>query len=173
MISKKMVKALNKQLNFELYSAYVYLAMAANSNTMGLKGFSNWFHVQFQEELFHADRFYNYILDQDGEVELEQIEKPKKEYKDAYELFDETLTHEREVTKRIYELASLALEEKDHGTHSWLQWFITEQQEEEANVKDIKDKLKLAGSTGQGLFMINAELATRVYVQPTVPGSQA
>ena len=168
MISDSMNKALNKQLNFELYSAYVYLAMAANANTMGLKGFSNWFHVQFQEELFHADRFYNYILDQDGEAELEQIDKPKKEYKDAYDLFDETLKHEREVTRRIYELASLALTEHDHGTHSWLQWFITEQQEEEANVKDIKDKLKLAGSTGQGLFMINTELAARVYVQPTV-----
>ncbi len=172
MISKKMNEALNKQLNFELYSAYVYLAMAANADSMGLKGFSNWFHVQYQEELFHADRFYAYILEKEGEIELEKIDKPKKEYKDAYDLFEATQLHEREVTKRIYELASLALKEHDHGTHSWLQWFITEQQEEEANVKDIKDKLKLAGSTGQGLFMINTELAARVYVQPTVTTPQ-
>lgn len=169
MISDKMNEALNKQLNFEFYSAYVYLAMAANSDHMGLKGFSNWFYVQYQEEMFHAQRFYQYIMDRDGVVELEKIDKPQKSYKDTYELFEATKKHEQEVTRRIYELSSLALEEKDHGTHNWLLWFINEQIEEEANVRDILDKLKLAGSTGQGLFMINTELAARVFVQPVIP----
>lgn len=165
MISDKMCKALNKQLNFEYYSAYVYLAMSAHADSVGLKGFANWFFAQYQEELMHAMKFFDYIMDR-GEVELESIEKPRKTYKDALEMFEETLKHEQEVTAKINDLASLALEEKDHATSSFLQWFINEQVEEEASVHDILDKIKLAGATGPGLFMINGELASRVYTPP-------
>lgn len=165
MVSDKMAKALNAQLNFELYSAYVYLAMSAHADNIGLKGFSNWFNAQYQEEMMHATKFFNYIMDR-SEVELEAIEKPRKEYKDALEMFEETLKHEQEVTARINELATLAIDEKDHATNTFLQWFINEQVEEEATVKEIIDKLKLAGGTGSGLFMINNELSSRTFTPP-------
>jgi len=165
MVSDKMAKALNSQLNFELYSAYVYLAMSAHADSVGLKGFANWFQVQYEEEMFHAMKFFNYIMDR-AEVELEQIDKPRKTYKDALEMFEETLKHEQEVTSRINELASLAIDEKDHATSTFLQWFINEQVEEEATVKEILDNLKLAGATGAGLFMINGELAARTFTPP-------
>jgi ferritin len=170
MVSEKMAKALNSQLNFELYSAYVYLAMSAHADAVGLKGFANWFNAQYQEEMMHATKFFNYIMDR-AEVELEAIEKPRKEYKDALEMFTETLKHEQEVTARINELASLAIEEKDHATSTFLQWFINEQVEEEATVKEIIDNIKLAGGTGQGLFMINSELATRTFTPPADPAA--
>ncbi|PLX69302.1 MAG: ferritin [Denitrovibrio sp.] len=165
MVSDKMAKALNAQLNFELYSAYVYLAMSAHADSVGLKGFANWFNAQYQEEMMHAMKFFNYIMDR-AEVELEQIDKPRKEYKDALEMFEETLKHEQEVTARINELATLAIDEKDHATNTFLQWFINEQVEEEATVKEILDKLKLAGATGPGLFMVNNELGTRTFAPP-------
>jgi len=162
MVSKKMAKALNDQLNYEFYSAYVYLAMSAHADNMGLKGIANWFDAQYQEESMHAMKFFNYIMDR-SEVELEAIEKPRKEYKDVVEMFEETLSHEQEVTLRINELATLADKEKDHATSAFLQWFINEQVEEEATVRDILDKLKLAGSSGSGLFMINNELGARTF----------
>jgi ferritin len=170
MVSDKMAKALNAQLNFELYSAYVYLAMSAHADNIGLKGFSNWFNAQYQEEMMHATKFFNYIMDR-SVVELETIEKPRKEYKDALEMFEETLKHEQEVTARINDLASLAIDEKDHATNTFLQWFINEQVEEESTVKEIIDKLKLAGGTGSGLFMINSELSTRVFTPPADPAA--
>jgi len=172
MVSDKMAKALNAQLNFELYSAYIYLAMSAHADSIGLKGFANWFNAQYQEEMMHATKFFNYIMDR-SVVELEAIEKPRKEYKDALEMFEETLKHEQEVTARINDLASLAIDEKDHATNTFLQWFINEQVEEESTVKEIIDKLKLAGGTGSGLFMINSELNTRVFTPPADPAVQA
>lgn len=172
MVSDKMAKALNAQLNFELYSAYVYLAMSAHADNVGLKGFANWFNVQYQEEMFHATKFLNYIMDR-SVVELEAVEKPRKEYKDALEMFEVTLKHEQEVTSRINDLATLAYEERDHATGTFLQWFINEQVEEEATVKDILDKLKLAGATGEGLFLINTELGSRVYTPPAATGPAA
>ncbi len=111
MASEKMNKALNAQLNFEYYSAYVYLAMAAHADDIGLKGISNWFNAQYQEEMMHATKFFNYIMDR-GVVELEAIEKPRKEYKDVLEMFEITLEHEQEVTAKINELATLAIDEK-------------------------------------------------------------
>ncbi|PLX65857.1 MAG: ferritin [Denitrovibrio sp.] len=165
MASDKMNKALNAQLNFEYYSAYVYLAMAAHADNIGLKGISSWFDAQYQEEMMHATKFLHYIMDR-GVVELETIEKPRKEYKDVLEMFEVTLEHEQEVTAKINDLATLAIEEKDHATNSFLQWFINEQVEEEATVKEILDKLKLAGTTGPGLFMVNNELGARTFAPP-------
>ena len=166
MISKKMEKALNEQLNFEMYSAYVYLAMSAHCESKGLKGFANWFYVQYQEEMMHAMKFYNFILDQSSEVELETVKKPKKDYDTLLSIFEETLEHEREVTKRIYKLVDLALDERDHGTNAFLQWFVTEQVEEEASVNQIIDKLKLVQGNGNGIFLLDTELAARVFTPP-------
>jgi ferritin len=166
MVSERMAKALNDQLNFEFYSAYVYLAMSAHADSIGLKGFASWFYAQYQEEQMHAMKFFEYLQDQSIAVELEAIEKPRKEYNDALEMFTETLKHEQEVTARINDLATLAVEEKDHATNSFLQWFITEQVEEEATVNEIIDKLKLAGTTGYGLFMVNNELGARTFSAP-------
>jgi ferritin len=162
MISEKMANALNAQLNFELYSAYVYLAMSTHADSIGLKGISKWFYAQYQEENMHAMKFLEYISDR-SEVELEAIEKPRKEYKDVIEMFEITLEHEQEVTAKINDLATLAEEEKDHATRSFLQWFIDEQVEEEATVNEILDDLKLAGTAGAGLFMINRELGARTF----------
>lgn len=161
-MTEKMTKALNAQLNFEYYSAYVYLAMSAHADSVGLKGISTWFDAQYQEEMMHATKFLHYIMER-GEVELEAIEKPRKEYKDVLEMFEVTLEHEQEVTARINDLATLAIEEKDHATSNFLQWFINEQVEEEATVNEILDDIKLAGSTGPGLFMINRELGARTF----------
>ncbi|WP_022851708.1 ferritin [Limisalsivibrio acetivorans] len=161
MVSKKMGKALNDQMNYEFYSAYVYLAMSADCESKGLKGFANWFYVQYQEETAHAMKFYNYILDQGIDVELDKMDKPKKSFKDLLEMYNETLSHEKEVTKRIYNLVDLALDERDHGTNAFLQWFVTEQVEEEASVNEILDQLKLVESSGNGIFMLDKELGQR------------
>lgn len=166
MISKKMANALNEQLNFEYYSAYVYKAMSAYSSFIGLAGFANWFEIQYQEEMLHAGKFYHYILDQSEQVELRQIDEPKKNFDNALEMFEETLDHEKEVTRRIYSLVDLALEERDHGTNAFLQWFVTEQVEEESTVNSILDKIKLVEGHPNGIFMINNELASRVFTPP-------
>ena len=166
MISKKMEKALNEQLNFELYSAYVYLAMSAHCENKGLKGVANWFLVQYQEEMTHSMKFYNFIMDQNAVVELETIKKPKKDYDTLLSLFEETLEHEREVTKKIYRLVDLAIDERDHGTNAFLQWFVTEQIEEEATVNSIIDKVKLVQGNGNGIFLLDSELASRVFTAP-------
>ncbi|HCW93130.1 MAG TPA: ferritin [Flexistipes sinusarabici] len=165
MISKKMEQALNKQLNNEFFSAYLYLAMSAWSENRGLKGFANWFYVQYQEENFHAMKFYTYLLDQGAEVDLLKIDKPETKFSSPLEAFEKTLEHEQFITKSIYELVDLALSEKDHATNAFLQWFITEQVEEEASVNEIIDNLKLVDGQGNGIFMIDKELGTRTFAQ--------
>jgi len=166
MISKKMEQALNKQLNNEFFSAYLYLAMSAWSENRGLKGFANWFYVQYQEENFHAMKFYTYLLDQGAEVDLLKIEKPETNFSSPLEAFEKTLEHEQFITKSIYELVDLAVSEKDHATNAFLQWFISEQVEEEASVNEIIDNLKLIDNQGNGIFMIDKELGTRTFTQP-------
>ena len=163
MLNEKMVDALNKQLNKEIYSAYLYLSMSAHSNFTGLKGFANWFMVQYQEEMVHAMKIYDYINDQGGRVKLMAIAQPPTEFGSPLDMFEKTLGHEKFVTKSINELVNLAIEEKDHATNIFLQWFVTEQIEEEANDNEIISKLKLIGKDDRGLFMIDKELATRVF----------
>lgn len=166
MLSKKMEAALNEQLNKELYSAYLYMSMSAYSTHIGLKGFANWFMVQYQEEMMHAMKFYNYINDQGGQVKLMAIDAPPTEFTSPLDMFDKTLKHEQFVTKRINNLVDLAIKEKDHATNIFLQWFITEQVEEEANGNDIITKLKLVGKKGDALLMLDKELAARVFTPP-------
>ncbi len=174
MLSERMVEALNKQVNREVYSAYLYLSMSAYSTFKELKGFANWFMVQYQEEMTHAMKIYDYINDQGGQVKLMAVQQPPTEFGSPLEMFEKTLEHEKFVTKCINDLVNLAIEEKDHATKIFLHWFVTEQIEEEANDNEIIAKLELVGKEGKGLFMIDKELATRVFTPPaTVSESEA
>ena len=174
MISKKMMDSINGQINRELYSAYLYISMAAYATSIGLKGFANWLQVQVQEELFHARKMYDYVNQQGGRVILKAIEEPPSDFKSPKDLFEKTLEHERKVTAMINKLASQAKSENDHATEIFMQWFVTEQVEEEANPTEILQKLNLIGKDANGLFMVDAELALRVFVPPAgPPGSVA
>ena len=171
MISKKMVQALNKQLNNELYSAYLYLAMSSYTTYIGLKGAANWFMVQYQEEMVHAMKFYDYVLSQGQHSQLEAIAVPPAEYGTLLSMFEQTLKHEQFITKCINDLMDLAIKEKDHATQIFLQWFVTEQIEEEGNDNDIISQLKLVGDNPQGLMMVDRDMAARVFTPPA-PAAQ-
>ena len=168
MLGKKIEKALNQQINKEMYSAYLYMAMSSFSDFKGLKGFSNWFYVQYQEEMEHAMRIYQYIQGQGGQVELMAVEKPAKDFGSPMDMFEATLKHEQFITKSINDLMDLAITEKDHATQIMLQWFVSEQIEEESNDNEIIDKLKLIGKDGNGLFMVDKDLGTRVFTSELV-----
>ena len=166
MLSERITEALNKQINNEIYSAYLYLSMSAHSTFIGLKGFANWFMVQYQEEMVHAMKIYDYINAQGGQVKLMAVAQPPTEFGSPLEMFEKTLEHEKFVTKCINDLVDLAIEEKDHASNIFLQWFVTEQIEEEANDNETISKLKLVGKEVNGLFMIDKELAARVFTPP-------
>ena len=168
MLSEKMQEALNAQLNKELFSAYLYMSMSAYSTYSGLKGFANWFMVQYQEEMVHALKIYDYINDQSGQVKLRAIEQPATEFESPMDMFEKTLAHEKFITRSINELVDLAIAEKDHATNIFLQWFVTEQIEEEGNDNEIIARLKLVGEDGNGLLMLDKELAARVFTPPAV-----
>lgn len=166
MISEKMQTALNAQLNAELYSGYMYLSMSAYFESKGLKGFANWMRVQYQEEVTHAEKFYDFINEREGRVVLTEIAAPPADWSSPLAAFENTVEHERKVTAMINNLVDLSLEEKDHATNNFLQWFVSEQVEEEASAGEVRDKIKLAGETGGGMFMVDQELATRVFTPP-------
>lgn len=172
MISKKMVKAVNEQINKEIYSAYLYLSMSSYSDHLGLKGFANWFMVQYQEEMEHAMRMYHYIQDQGEQVKLMAIDQPETQFASPLAMFQKTLQHEKYVTKRIHALVDLALKEKDHATQIFLQWFVTEQVEEEANANDILATLKLVGKQANGLFLLDKDLAARTFTPSLQAGAE-
>lgn len=160
-MQKKIQKALNKQINEELFSAYLYLAMASKADQMRLPGFVNWFKMQYKEELLHADRFFSYILERDGEVELDAIAKPELSNESPLSLFERALEHERHISTCIFKLKDLARSESDHATDLFLEWFVNEQVEEEANARAVIDQLKMIDGNANGLFMIDRELAGR------------
>lgn len=170
MISKKMEEALNGQINKEMYSAYLYMSMSGHSHSIGLKGFTNWFMVQYHEEMLHAMKFYEYIQRQGGKVKLMAIEEPPREWKSALDMLQKTLEHEKFITKSINDLVDLAIAEKDHATQIFLQWYVTEQIEEEENDNDIIATLNIIGKSKEGnngLFMLDKELAVRMTTVPT------
>jgi len=172
MLGKKMLGELNGQVNKEMYSAYLYMAMSAHSEYVGLKGFANWFMVQYKEEMEHAMRIYNYINDQGEQVKLMAIEEPPMVFESPLDMFEKTLAHEQFITKSINDLVDVAIEEKDHATKIFLEWFVTEQIEEESNDNDIITRLKLIGDNGNGLLMLDRELGTRVFVPQLTADSQ-
>ena len=167
MISEKLENELNNQINAELYSAYLYQAMAAYFEAKSLEGFANWMDVQAQEEMTHARKIYDYLNERGGRVLLDAIEAPKAEWETPIEAFKDAYEHEQKVTKMINDLVDLAIEEKDHATKSFLQWFVDEQVEEEASAEDIIDKLEMIGDSGHGLYMYDSKLAERVFVDET------
>lgn len=166
MLSKTVYAALNNHMNTELFSAYLYLNMAAAANEMGYKGTANWFNVQYQEEMVHFTRFYNYINSQGAQAIVGEMAKPASSFSCLLNFFEETLKHEQFITKCINELTELSVVEKDHATQIFLQWFVTEQIEEEENDREIIGKLKMIGDNGYGLLMLDNELGTRVFVPP-------
>jgi ferritin len=166
MLTKKLLSGLNKQLNNEIYSAYLYLSMSSYAGSIGLKGSANWFMVQYHEEMVHAMKFFNFINSRGEHTELAAIAQPPTEFPTLLNMFEQTLIHEQFITASINELTDLALSEKDHATNIFLQWFITEQIEEEENDRDIIGKLKLIGDNGQGILMLDNELAARAFVPP-------
>lgn len=168
MLSKTVCNALNKHMNTELFSAYLYLNMAAAANEMGFKGSANWFNVQYQEEMVHFMKFYNYINSQGAQAVVDKMPKPASSFSSLLNFFDETLKHEKYITKCINELTELAVKEKDHATQIFLHWFITEQIEEEENDREIIGKLKMIGDNGYGQLMLDTELGTRVFIPPPV-----
>jgi ferritin len=156
-----MQTALNEQVNQEFFSAYMYLAMSAYCNTIGLPGFAHWMRMQYEEEIMHVTKMYDYILAQGGEVELKAIEKPEKEYGKPLAILEKTLAHEQYVTSLIHKLMDLAVSERDYATQTFLQWYVTEQVEEESNVNDIVAPLRMVGEDKGGLMMIDQQLAAR------------
>ena len=167
MISPKMEEALNEQINREMYSAYLYMSMSSYCNSTGLKGFANWFMVQYHEEMVHAMKLYEYILRQSGRVRLKAIQEPPADFESPLDMFNKTLDHERFITQSINERMDLAVSEKDHATQIFLQWYVNEQVEEEQNDNDIITQLKLIGDNPQGLMMLDRELAARLTTVPT------
>lgn len=163
MSNKVLEKALNEQLNAELYSSYLYLSISAYFSDAGLAGFANWMRIQAQEERDHAMMFYDYIIERGGKVLLTEIAAPRTEWENPVAAFEQVLEHEQKVTSLINNLADLAISEKDHATNIFLQWFISEQVEEEASAKDVLSKLKLIGGEGNGMFSLDKDLAARVY----------
>ncbi len=161
MLSKKVEKALNDQLNMEYSSAYVYQAMAAYFSEINYSGFAAWMGNQAEEERSHGRKIYDYILERGGKVVLSEIRAPKSQYKSVLEVFEDSLKHEKAVTKSIEKLYVLARDEKDLGTEIFLQWFITEQIEEESTIESIIEKFKMLEGTKTGLYLLNKEMGAR------------
>jgi len=166
MISEKLFKALNEQVNFEFYSAHIYLAMASYCSSIDYDGAANFFVVQAEEERFHGMKMYNYVNETDGKVKMEAIAEPASEFDGLVGVFKKALAHENLVTSRIYNLMDIATEEKEHATISMLKWFLDEQVEEEATLKKLIKKLERIGDDGHGIFMVDEELAARVFTPP-------
>ena len=166
MISKKMQEALNGQVAAEFYSAYLYLSMSAYLESIDLKGFANWMRVQYQEEVSHAEKIFDHVIERDGRAIVKAWEAPPAEWKSALDVFETAYKHEQKVTGLINGLVDIAVSEKDHATQIFLQWFVNEQVEEEASVKTIVQQLKLLGDSRAGLFQIDRELGQRTFVPP-------
>ena len=167
MISKELAKAINEQMVFEMYSSYIYLGLAAGLERLKLPGAANWMRMQVDEELIHANIFYNYLNDQEAEITLGAIDKVATKVKSAKEAFELALKHERIVTGRINQLCALAAKNNNYATMTFLNFFVTEQVQEEKSVQQIIDKYEFAGASKEALLFIDKDLALRA--APTVP----
>ena len=168
MISEKLEKAFNDQINKELYSEYLYLSMQAYFERLNLKGFVNWMNVQIQEEHAHAMGMFNYVHERGGKVELEAIDKPQVDWNSPLHVFEKVLKHEEFVTSRINALMVVAEEVKDRAALSFLDWYLKEQVEEESNVGGVLATLKLIKDDAKALLMLDKELAARTFVAPII-----
>ncbi|MBN1866881.1 ferritin [Candidatus Sumerlaeota bacterium] len=166
MLKKKIQDALNKQVTAEIYSAHIYLSMAAYFGSINLSGMATWMRVQYKEELDHAMKIFDYAIERGGRAAVKAIDAPQAEWQSPLAAFETAYKHERKVTAMIDGLVDLAVAESDHATNNFLQWFVSEQVEEEASADAVVQKLKLAGTSGGALFMIDRELGARVYTPP-------
>jgi ferritin len=167
MISKQMESTINDQIRAEMYSSYLYLSMSAYFQSTNLSGFANWMKIQAQEEMVHAMKFYDYINERGGRVTLQAIEAPPKDWDSPLDVFNATLEHEQKVTSLINTLVDIAMEERDHATNIFLQWFVSEQVEEEDSANEMLNKIKLMGDAPGGMFMLDNEMGQRVFTSPT------
>jgi len=161
MISEVLTREMNEQIKFELYSAYMYLAMSADCSNRNLSGFAHWLSQQAEEEIAHAMRFYNFLLERGAQVELMAIDQPPARYGSPLEIMEKSLEHERFVTSRINGLYKLALSEGDYPAQVLLQWFVTEQVEEESSIDEIIERMKMFGVEGSALLMLDTQLGMR------------
>ena len=173
MLSQKLQNAINEQINAELYSAYIYLSMAAYLEDQDLPGFAHWMRLQHDEEQLHAMKLFDFVLDRDGRVTLKAIAEPQSEWDSVLNVFEGALAHEKKVTRLIHALYQLAIDENDYPTQSMLQWFIDEQVEEEKNANDAVAQLKMIGDFGPGLLMMDREMAARMPVTAAEAGALA
>lgn len=167
MLNKKIEEAINAQINAEMWSAYLYLSMAAHCHAIGQPGMAKWFEVQFKEEQDHAKILFNYVISRNGNVTLKAIDAVPTEWNSILDVFESTLTHEQKVTAMINDLFALTTQENDYATQSMLKWFIDEQVEEEENAQTIIDNIKMIKDNGYGIYMLDKELGARTYTQPS------
>ena len=172
MVSKKMEEALNEQVNAEMYSAYLYLSMEAYFKSLNLSGFANWMRVQTQEEVAHAMKIYGFIDERGGRITLKAIDEPRTKWDSPPAVFKAVYEHEQKVTGLINDLVDLAIEEKDHATNTFLQWFVNEQVEEEASADQVVQQLKMMEKAPGGMFMLDRELGQRVFTSPANEGEK-
>lgn len=163
MMSENLLKELNKQMNYEFYSAHVYLAMAAHCTDENWDGFANFFLIQAEEERQHAMKLFRFIHSMGERATISELDAPKNQYKSVLQCFEEALSHEKEVTKQIYKLSDMAIGEKEHATTSFLQWFIDEQVEEEDTFDTIIGKMKRIEEDSNAMFMMDTEFAGRTF----------
>ena len=161
MLSKKMEAEFNSQINKEMYSAYLYLAMSTYCANVGCCGYANWLKVQAQEEMTHAMKMYDFVLERGGEVVLEAIEKPQSQWSGLVDVCEAVLKHEQYVTSCINHLMEVAIEEKDYASNSFLTWYVNEQIEEEANADELCKKTRFAGEDKNAILLLNEQLAAR------------
>lgn len=166
MIKPALAEAISKQINAELYSAYLYLAMSAWADEKGLDGMKSWLYVQYQEESVHGLHFYRYLLDRDAVPVFYPIEKPETTWDDPKAVYEHIARHEAHVTALLNDLASLAMQEKDHATYQFVMWYVNEQVEEEANADTVLKRLDLIGDNKGQLLTLDAELGARTFVNP-------
>jgi len=168
MINEEVAKVLNEQVNKELYSAYLYLSMSAHFSDLGLMGFANWMRIQFQEEQAHGMLIYDFLINRGAKVDLAAIAAPNGLYKSPLDVMEVVLKHEVYVTGLINNIITIAESVKDRATISYMNWFIDEQVEEEANAQDIISKLKMIGEDKSALYLLDKDLSARVFVQPMI-----
>jgi len=161
MLSKLMLDEMNEQIKHELYSSYLYLSMSAHCESANLPGFAAWLRVQAQEELGHALKFYDHILDRNEKVTLQAIDQPVIEFKSPKDVFQQVYEHEQKVTARIHKLYSLAVDEKDYASQTFLLWFVNEQVEEEKNSSQILDMLEKIGTSVGSLYQLDHRVGER------------
>jgi len=172
-MNEKLSKVMSEQINKEIFSAFLYLSMSDWCQQNGLKGAAKWLYVQYQEEMVHGQSLYHYLQYRGEPVTLHPVEKPESKFASLLDVFERVLAHEKTVTASIDNLATISMESRDHAAYNFLQWYVSEQVEEESNANDTIAKLKLAGPDLSGLLMIDAELGTRVFAAPVIPGLPA